>query len=100
MYVYIYVCMYVCIYTYIYIWLYLDAEVLVLPPVFLPQDSVFVSCRIRRNPISASIDLAESKITYACIHTYITIKYYVNPVHITCAETGGTPPPPPPRRAI
>ena len=24
------------------IWLYLDAEVLVLPPVFLPQDSVFV----------------------------------------------------------
>ena len=25
--------------------LYLDAEVLVLPPVFLPQDSVFVGCR-------------------------------------------------------
>jgi len=27
------------------LWLYLDAEVLVLPPVFLPQDSVFVGCR-------------------------------------------------------
>jgi len=26
-------------------WLYLDAEVLVLPPAFLPQDSVFVGCR-------------------------------------------------------
>jgi len=33
------------------IWLYLDAEVLVLPPVFLPQDSVFVGRRLRRQPI-------------------------------------------------
>jgi len=29
------------LYRSIQIWLYLDAEVLVLPPVFLPQDSVF-----------------------------------------------------------
>jgi len=33
MYIYLYVCI---------LWLYLDAEVLVLPPVVLPQDSVFV----------------------------------------------------------
>jgi len=32
------------------LWLYLDAEVLVLPPVFLPQDSVFVGRRLRRHP--------------------------------------------------
>jgi len=30
-------------------WLYLDAEVLVLSPVFFPQDSVFVGCRLRRH---------------------------------------------------
>jgi len=29
----------------VYLWLYLDAEVLVLPPLFLPQNSVFVGCR-------------------------------------------------------
>jgi len=29
----------------IHLWLYLDAEVLVLPPVFLPQDAVFVGRR-------------------------------------------------------
>jgi len=34
-------------------WLYLDAEVLVLPPVFLPQDSVFVGRRLRRHPNTA-----------------------------------------------
>jgi len=28
------------------IWLYLDAEVLVLPPVFYPQDSCFVGRRL------------------------------------------------------
>jgi len=36
--------------VYVYIWLYLDAEVLVLPPVFLPQDSVFVGRRLHRHP--------------------------------------------------
>jgi len=35
------------------IWLYLDAEVLVLPPVFLPQDSVFVGRRLRCQPTPA-----------------------------------------------
>ena len=51
--------------------MYLDAEVLVLPPVFLPQDSVFVGCRsssssadLRRRP-TADLGLAESKIDYA-----------------------------------
>jgi len=42
------------------IWLYLDAEVLVLPPVFLPQDSVFVGCRLRRHPTLAALGLAET----------------------------------------
>jgi len=32
------------------IWLYLDAEILVPPPVFLPQESVFVGRRLRRHP--------------------------------------------------
>ena len=31
---------------YVGIWLYLDAEVLVLPPVFYPQDSCFVGLRL------------------------------------------------------
>jgi len=50
-------CIHVYIYIYIYvhpnakgaqlkIWLYLDAEVLVLPPVFYPQDSCFVGRRL------------------------------------------------------
>ena len=34
------------LYLYIYIRLYLDAEVLVLPPVFYPQDSCFVGRRL------------------------------------------------------
>jgi len=42
------------------IWLYLDAEVLVLPPVFLPQDSVFVGRRLRRHPTLAALGLAET----------------------------------------
>jgi len=29
-----------------HIWLYLDAEVLVLPPIFYPQDSCFVGRRL------------------------------------------------------
>ena len=41
------------------LWLYLDAEVLVLPLVFLPQDSVFVGCRLRRHthpfPVSSVV---------------------------------------------
>ena len=37
----------------LYSWLYLDAEVWILPPVFLPQDSVFVGCRLRRHPTPA-----------------------------------------------
>jgi len=40
--------------------LYLDAEVLVLPPVFLPQDSVFVGRRLRRHPTLAALGLAET----------------------------------------
>jgi len=32
-------------------WLYLDAEVLNLPPVFLPQDSVFVGLTLLSNMI-------------------------------------------------
>jgi len=39
---------YICIFIKFVIWLYLDAEVLLLPPLFLPQDSVFVSRRLRR----------------------------------------------------
>jgi len=35
--------------------LYRDAEVLVLPPVFLPQDSVFVGRRLRRHPTGSSL---------------------------------------------
>jgi len=41
-------------------WLYLDAEVLVLPPVFLPQDFVFVGRRLRRHPTLAALGLAET----------------------------------------
>jgi len=49
-YIYIHTYIYTSIYIYIHIniyriSLYLDAEVLVLPPVFLPQDSVFSGCR-------------------------------------------------------
>ena len=46
------VCMYacmsvcVCMYPRTLLWLYLDAEVLVLPPVFYPQDSCFVGRRL------------------------------------------------------
>jgi len=36
------------------------AEVLVLPPVFLPQDSVFVGRRLRRQPTLAALGLAET----------------------------------------
>jgi len=42
------------------LWLYLDAEVLVLPPVLLPQDSVFVGRRLRRHPTLAALGLAET----------------------------------------
>jgi len=45
------------------IWLYLDAEVLVLPPVFLPQDSVFVGRRLCRQPRYLDREVASSTVT-------------------------------------
>ena len=44
-----------------YIWLYLDAEVLVLPPVFLPQDCF---CWL---PILVVIQLPPTRVPVSCV---------------------------------